>query len=43
MIQTSQDPEVVTAMHEHAAEVNAMADRGMQAEHEMMMANGENH
>lgn len=35
--QTSTDPEVVTALQTHAAEVTAMADRGMQAVHEMMM------
>ncbi|MDB4164638.1 hypothetical protein N9632_00830 [bacterium] len=43
VIQTSQDADVVTALHEHAAEVTAMADRGMQAVHEMMMGNGESH
>ena len=37
--QTSDDPEVVTALQTHAGEVSAMADRGMQAVHEMMMAN----
>ncbi|WP_233491745.1 hypothetical protein [Nioella nitratireducens] len=35
--QTSGDPELVEAMHTHAAEVTDMADRGMQAVHEMMM------
>jgi hypothetical protein len=35
--QTSQDPELVAALHEHAAEVTDMADRGMQAVHEKMM------
>jgi len=35
--QTSDDPEVVQALQTHAAEVTAMADRGMQAVHEMMM------
>jgi hypothetical protein len=34
---TSQDPELVKALHTHAAEVSAMAERGMQAVHEMMM------
>ncbi|WP_253913359.1 hypothetical protein [Pseudoruegeria sp. HB172150] len=37
VVQTSEDPELVEAMHTHAAEVSAMADRGMQAVHEMMM------
>jgi len=37
VVQTSDDPEVVAALHEHAAEVSAMADRGMAAVHEMMM------
>ncbi|MGV8834384.1 MAG: hypothetical protein ACOH2N_20655 [Devosia sp.] len=35
--QTSDDPEVVAALHTHAAEVTDMAARGMQAVHEMMM------
>ena len=33
----SPDPEVVAALHTHAAEVSDMADRGMQAVHERMM------
>ncbi len=37
VLQTSDDPELVAAMHTHAAEVSDMADRGMQAVHEMMM------
>jgi hypothetical protein len=37
VIQTSDDPQVVEALQTHAAEVSAMADRGMQAVHEMMM------
>ncbi|MCG6904792.1 MAG: hypothetical protein LJE68_19135 [Rhodobacter sp.] len=37
VVQTSDDPELVTALHVHAAEVSDMADRGMQAVHEMMM------
>lgn len=37
VVQTSDDPEIVTALQTHAAEVSAMADRGMQAVHEMMM------
>ncbi|WP_439137188.1 hypothetical protein [Roseicyclus sp.] len=36
--QTSTDPTLVAALHAHAAEVSAMADRGMAAVHEMMMA-----
>ena len=35
--QTSTDPEVVAALQTHAGEVTDMADRGMQAVHEMMM------
>lgn len=38
VVQTSEDPEVVEALHVHAAEVSAMAERGMEAVHEMMMA-----
>lgn len=38
VVQTSDDPEVVLALQTHAAEVSAMAERGMQAVHEMMMA-----
>ena len=37
VVQTSDDPEIVTALQTHAAEVSAMADRGMAAVHEMMM------
>jgi hypothetical protein len=37
VVQTSDDPEVVEALHLHAAEVSDMADRGMHAVHEMMM------
>ncbi|RYH10710.1 hypothetical protein EU800_07375 [Tropicimonas sp. IMCC6043] len=37
VVQTSEDPELVEALQVHAAEVSAMADRGMQAVHEMMM------
>lgn len=43
VIQTSNDPEMVTALQTHAAEVTAMADRGMQAVHEMMMKTGASH
>ena len=35
--QTSDDPEVVAALHTHAGEVSDMVDRGMQAVHEAMM------
>ena len=37
VIQTSSDPELVAALHLHAAEVTDLADRGMQAVHEKMM------
>ncbi len=37
VIQTSQNPELIAALHEHAAEVTDLADRGMAAVHEMMM------
>ena len=37
VVQTSNDPELVTALQVHAAEVTAMAERGMHAVHEMMM------
>lgn len=37
VVQTSDDPEMVAALHTHAAEVSDMAARGMQAVHEMMM------
>ena len=42
VVQTSDDPEMVEALHTHAAEVSAMADRGMQAVHEMMMQRAAN-
>ena len=35
--QTSTDPDLVAALQKHAAEVSDMADRGMQAVHEMIM------
>ena len=35
--QTSNDPELISALHRHAAEVSDMVDRGMQAVHERMM------
>lgn len=37
VIQTSEDPDVVAALHIHAAEVTDMVDRGMMAVHEKMM------
>jgi hypothetical protein len=40
VVQTSTDPEVVTALQVHAAEVSDMAARGMQAVHEKMMQQG---
>ncbi len=43
VVQTSDDPEVVAALQVHAAEVTAMADRGMAAVHEMMTAEGRTH
>ncbi len=43
VVQTSSNPEVVEALKAHAAEVTAMADRGMQAVHEMMAAQGRTH
>jgi hypothetical protein len=42
VVQTSDDPELVEALQVHAAEVTAMADRGMQAVHEMMMTRAAN-
>ncbi|MAM63021.1 MAG: hypothetical protein CMH11_16170 [Maritimibacter sp.] len=41
VVQTSDDPDLVAALHTHAAEVSDMAERGMQAVHERMM--GQNH
>lgn len=43
VIQTSEDPEMVAALHAHAAEVTAMAERGMAAVHDMMMERGTGH
>lgn len=37
VVQTSTDPELVADLQTHAAAVSAMAARGMQALHEMMM------
>ena len=36
VVRTSTDPDVVAALHIHAAEVSDMVDRGMQAVHEAM-------
>jgi hypothetical protein len=38
--QVSGDPDLVAALHTHAAEVSDMAARGMQAVHERMMGGG---
>ena len=43
IIQTSKNPVLVNALHVHAAEVSAMADRGMDAVHEMMMKQMKGH
>lgn len=43
VVQTSADPEIVSALHTHAAEVTAMADRGMGAVHDMMMRQHRSH
>lgn len=40
--QISDDPEIVTALKVHAAEVTDMADRGMHAVHEKMMRQARN-
>jgi len=37
VVQTSDDPEMITALQVHAGEVSDMTDRGMQAVHEMML------
>ncbi len=37
VVQTATDPDLVAALHTHAAEVTAMSERGMAAVHEMMM------
>lgn len=42
VVQTSDDPEVVAALQIHAAEVSDMANRGMEAVHEMMMKRSAN-
>lgn len=43
VVQTSDNPDVVAALHTHAAEVSDMADRGMAAVHDMMMRQGRGH
>ncbi|MEQ6204513.1 hypothetical protein ABMC88_15845 [Sulfitobacter sp. HNIBRBA2951] len=43
VIQTSDDPAVIAALHTHAAEVTAMAERGMDAVHDMMTKRGMGH
>jgi len=43
IVQTSEDPEIVKALQTHAAEVTAMTERGMQAVHEKMAADGRSH
>lgn len=43
VIQTSDNPEIVAALQTHAAEVTAMADRGMAAVHQMMIEQGRGH
>ena len=43
IVQTSANPVLVAALQEHAAEVTAMADRGMAAVHEMMMQQRRGH
>lgn len=42
VIQTSDDPELVTALQVHAAEVTAMVEQGMHAVHTMMMQRAAN-
>ncbi|WP_238366125.1 hypothetical protein [Mesobacterium pallidum] len=42
VVQTSDDPEVVEALHVHSGEVTRMVDRGMAAVHEMMMERAAN-
>ncbi len=42
VVRTSNDPEVVAALHKHAAEVSDMADRGMQAVHDAMAQREDN-
>jgi hypothetical protein len=42
VVRTSTDPDVVAALHVHAAEVSDMADRGMQAVHDAMAQRADN-
>lgn len=42
VVRTSTDPDVVAALHLHAAEVSDMADRGMQAVHDAMAQRAQN-
>ncbi|MEH6521756.1 hypothetical protein [Sulfitobacter sp.] len=42
VVRTSTDPDVVAALHKHAAEVSDMADRGMQAVHDAMAQRADN-
>lgn len=42
VVQTAEDPALVAALHEHAAEVTAMVDQGMHAVHQMMMQRARN-
>ena len=42
VVQTSKDPEVVTALQTHAGEVSEMVDRGMEAVHEAMIKRARN-
>lgn len=41
--QTSENPQLVKGLQTHAAEVTAMAERGMEAVHEMMSQQGRGH
>lgn len=43
VVQTSDDPEIVAALHEHANEVSAMVEQGMHAVHMMMMKRRQSH
>ncbi|MDJ0639841.1 MAG: hypothetical protein QNJ20_13470 [Paracoccaceae bacterium] len=43
VVQTSENPDLVAALQTHAAEVTAMADRGMAAVHDMMMEQRRGH
>ena len=43
VIQTSEDADLVTALHTHAAEVSDMVKRGMHAVHEAMAQRAQSH